>query len=772
MQQAPQLTTFNRRFTGFIADHPWWSLALALALVAGLCAGAPRLRADFTHRGFFYADDPYLLEFDAFERRFGNDDAVVVAMHSPSGIFDTDSARLLTELTERMWKIPDVIRVDSLSNFNWVHARDDDIVVEPLLPEAFDAGVLAARRKIALEHPVLPGYLVSRDATTALVFARIVPGFDKPPRAEIIVPEVEQLVAGLRRGDHSFHISGGPPLTAAFKRVAEHDMKRLLPAALGTAMLFLFLVLRSLAGVVLPVLVLCLTIAATFGFAGWADLELTTMSTAVPSILIAACVADSVHILVHYYEARKRGLGRHAAALESLSLNLLPTFLTSFTTALGLASFATAQLKPVAGLGYMAGMGAMIAWVLTYLFLGATLFLLPLRVGRVPAEVHERDARWAARYTAWLARHRPRLLVVAAVASAAAAVLAARIEVNSDPFKYFSRAVPIRSANEFVEAQVGGARGVELVVESGREEGIKDPGFLRKVEALQHWAEQQKGITRTVSILDVLKSMHRSLNGDDPAFYRIADDREAIAQELLLYSMSLPVGMDLNDRMTVKQDALRITVLSTIPTSREAVAMVEAMVAKAASLGLTVKPTGKYFLYQRTQDYVVQAFVGSFGLAFALIAVVMTVFLRSLRLGLLAMIPNVVPVIFGGALLVVLGQPLDLGTVIVASVSLGIAVDDTIHVLANYNRLRRAGLSGLEALQGTLAHAGRALVFTTAILVLSFGGFVLADFTPNLWFGLLTAFVLGLALVTDVIVTCAVLAVGPRVTGLESPARL
>lgn len=757
MSEPIRVSRFTRTTVGFIVEHPVRSLLLALLLVAAGVSGVRFAKADFTHKGYFWDDDPHLMRFDAFERRFGNDDAVVVAVRSPSGIFDRDSAELLRELTERMWKVPEVIRVDSLSNYNWVHARGDDIVVEPLLPETLTPEVLAERRRVALSHEVIPDYLVSRDGNTALVFARVKPGIDAPPDAPVITRAVEAVVKELKRTDHELHIAGGPPLTNAFGEVATSDVSRLFPMAVVVASVFLFIILRSLVGVVLPLLVVFLSIGASFGFAGWTGIVLTNMSTVIPSIMIAVAVADGVHILHTYFKERSTGVTRQVAARYSLEKNMLPTFLTSSTTAVGFLTFVTANLKPLSGMGFMAAFGTMLAWVLTYLFLGALLVLLPLKVRRLPPEAQPLPQRVSGRYTAFLVRNRRVVLGLSALVAVVSLVVAATNEVNSDPLKYFRAHVPVRVANHFVEDHVGSARGVELVVDSGQEDGVKDPTFLRRVEELQRWVEAQPGVTRALSLVDIVKQTNRSLNGDAQQAYRIPETREAVGQMLFLYTMNLPQGMDLNDRVTLKNDALRMTVLSRISTSREIMELVAGMESKARSLGLQAHGTGKFMLYNAMNGYVVNSFVTSFSGSVLLIGLMMMVFLRSVKLGFIAMIPNVLPIVIGGAFLKIIGQPLDLGTVLVASVCLGIAVDDTIHVLANFQRLRLRGETPFVAMREVFANTAPALLSTTAILVLTFGTFVTADFTPNVYFGLLTALILATALLVDMTLTPALL---------------
>jgi uncharacterized protein len=770
-----KVTAVNRAFVGFIARRPWLAIGLGLGLIVALAAGMKRLHADFTHKGFFWEDDPKVLRLDAFERRFGNDDLVLVALHSPSGIFDLESATLIQRLTREMWQVPEVVRVDSITNFNWVHSQNDDIVIEPLLPEALTPELLAQRRQVALAHESLPNYLINRDATVTVIMGQIKPGLDAPPDAPRITQALRKMVAEAKAspgwGDHVVHIGGGPPMTFAFQEITQTDVQRLVPMALGIAALFLVLLLRSLAGVLLPFVAVFGAVLGAFGFAGWTGQVQTVMSTAVPSILIAVGIADTVHILVTFLEELRRGTPRREAAHYSLTKNLLATFLTCLTTSIGFFSFASANLKPVGVLGAMAGAGALIAWVVAQLVVGGLLFVLPIKVKPLPPERFAATERKASNLVDFIARHKVGVIATTLALSAATLVVALGLDVNSDPIKYFRSDTPVRAANDFMERTMGNARSFELVISAGEDDGIKEPAFLQKVDRFQTWLEKQPRITRAVSILDVLKSTHKSLHGDDPAQYRIADDKQTIAQELLLYTMGLPQGMDVNDRITVKNDALRISVLNTVLTSREAVAAIEGAVAHGKSLGLDVEATGKYYLYQQTNEYVVQSFLTSLWSATLLIGVIMMVFLRSVRLGLISMFPNIVPLFAGGALLRLLGQPLDMGTVLVASVCLGISIDDTSHVLANFAYHRRQGVPPNQAMRLVMARTGPALLSTNGILIASFASFATATFVPNIYFGILTAFILSVALLADMFFTPALLLERPRAQAADQNER-
>ena len=739
-----------RTLVGSIRRRPLVVLLITLLAVAALFPGLGRLQANFTYRGFFYPTDPLLTAFDAFERQFGNDDAVILAVHSPNGIFDLESAQHVIELTEALWKVPEVIRVDSVSNYNWVHAEGDELIVEPFIPKdgTLTLELLRERQPIALHHEVIPKYLLSEDAKTAMLFASIKPGLEAPPDTSEIIGGVEQFLETLGRKDHDYFISGGPAITFGFETAAQQDFP-LNGAVLLVVIVTVGLLLRSIVGIVLSLIVVFLSVLSGFGFGGWVGIEITNITLVLPQILIAIGVADAIHILVTYFQMRSRGADRADATEYALLKNFLPTLVTSITTAAGFLTFLTASLKPLVGLGAMAAFGTLVAWLITYGVLGSLLFMVPIgrRTLSEPQRTLGRDR--ARRFTEILDRFRTPILAGYGALCVLALVLATQNSVNSDPMKYFRASFPVRVAMDFIETNVGGARGVELAINAGAEEGVKDPKFLAKVEAFQAWVETLPTVTRTISVVDILKMTNRSLHGDDPQAYRLPDQREAVGQELFLYQMSLPQGMNLNDRITIKNDAIRMTVMWTLATSSEVVAQIRKIEAKGQQMGLNVSATGKNRIWQSMNGYVVRAFITSLSLALLLISGILVVFFRSWRIGLVAMVPNAVPLIIGGGVLFLLGKTLDVGVALVTAVCLGIAVDDTIHVLSNFVRLEKEGKSSFEGVVDILARTGPALITTSIILVLSFGTLAFGTFVPNIYFGIMTAIVLSVALITD-----------------------
>lgn len=754
---------FASRMVSFITNRPWLTLALSIVTIVLLAGGMAKIKPNFTHTAFFKGDDPQLQRFEAFERRFGNDDSVVVIVHSPSGIFDRESAELLRKLTDRMWRVPEVIRVDSLANFQWVHAEGDDIEIEALLPREGDLSdaLLAERKRVALEHEILPGYLVSEDGTSALLYARIKPGIDAPPNAQLIAAETIKAIDDLKGGDHEFHVTGGPILNDAFRESSQKDLSVLVPALLLAVAGLLAFTFRRVGGVALAFAVIFPTIILTLAFSGWLGIEMSSVTFALPQVMIAVCVADAVHLLAGFYRARRAGLGRREAAAHTLNKNFVATLLTSLTTGLGFFSFVTANLPPIQGFGILAGIGTFMAWLVTYFLVGPMMVLWP---GKEPVsggeskedELHESTPRSRA-FIGFIDRHRVALVAGLLLATASSVVLGAKNVVNSNPYEYFRRGLPVREAQEFVLHKLSGIGSFEIVIDAGREDGIKDPAFLSKVESFERQVLEIPGINRAISIVDILRQMNRALSGGDNADYKLPTTTEGVAQELLLYTMGLPQGMDVNDRMTIKNDAMRVTLVSTITDSTEAIATAERVEQIGKGLGLDVRTTGKMLLYQGMNGHVVQSFLQSLGLALLLIGITMMVSFKSAKLGLISIITNIVPLVAGGAVLYGVSGQLDIGAVLVSSVCLGIAVDNTIHIISNYNRHIAEGSSGREALERLFAHAGPAMVSTTLILIAGFATLAFGNFMPNVYFGIMTASILGIAMLADFVLLPAIL---------------
>lgn len=782
-------TTFGQRagarFAEAIAKYPLRFGVLALLLVVACVAGARLLHPDFTYRAFFREDDPLRVQVERFDATFGSDDSIVLIVHNPKGIVNPDTADLLVSLTEAMWLVPDIVRVESLSNFRYVRAAGDDILVDAMIPDEGlrDPALLAARRAAIAADRLIPDYLLSGDGTTTMIVGYVRETAEHSPDPGPIVAGVREMIAAHEASGHEFHITGRIAIMAGMQESAQADAQRTLPLVLLALVVLLALGTRRFAGVIGPVLLVAMGIAATMGASGWMGMSISNITAMVPQFILAITVATAVHVLMAFFRRRRQGADRRPAVQGALAETFVPTLLASITTAAAFLSFLATDITAIGNLGAMVGVGVMLSWFLTFTFLGAFLALVPpLYRRRRPAvatagadamaeEVgcpyapafSERYDRFVTGLVRHIALHKVHIAVLAVVIAVAAVAPSLHNTINANPFRYFDKDFWLRQSADFSEDHLRGAQGIEVVVDTGQVDGVKDPAFLRRVEAFQTWLDGQDYVVKTVSILDFLKQANRALHGDDDAYYVLPETQQETAELLFLYGVNLPEGMDLSNRVSRDADKMRISVRWTLYDSAQATRQAVVLEEKAASMGLKVETTGKMLLFQRMNGYVAESLFISLGLSLVLVSVVLMLVFRSTSFGVVSLIVNVVPLGVGVAALSLAGRDIDTGAVVALAVCLGVVVDDTIHLL---QAIREAdGRTMRESIVVAMNRVLPAITLTTAALVIGFGAFMLGDFVPNQNFGLLAIVILLAAYVFDVVVLPALLLLTARRPG-------
>ena len=742
--------------------HPLRSMGATLLIIALSLPGLFYLKDNFSYRVWFEEDNLELRKFDDFEKTFGSDGKVFLVIKSPSGIFDRESISLVSELTEKAKLVPQVMRVESLTNYNWIHSKAQDVFIEPLIPKNAETSesLLKERKVIALHHPIIQDLFISKDGTTTAIMNTLKPSLKSTPDYEPVVEGFQKLLDEVKsRGDHQFHLVGNPILTHQFKAVAILDMKRLLPFLVLLVCLTLFVFTKRLSAALLPICLVFLGVTSSIGFAGYLGIPINNLTAVLPQIILAIGVANTVHILISFFHGQKNGLNAKDSLVYSLRHNIRPTFLTSISTAIGFFSFSQAHVPPIGALGTLGGIGTGLTWLLALGVLAPLLVLLGKKDTPLSTEENRLHAihPLAKESVQLIQRYRKTILWTFAVTAAFGAYLSTRIQVNSDPYKYFVASNPVREGLDFSETHLGGTWGPEIQIDSGVPNGIEDPKFLSKVETFKEWIRSHRFITKTISIVDIIKELNMVLSGGEKKDYRIPNSQEEVSQQLLLYSMNLPFGYDLKSQVSTRKDKLRMSLFWTLHESRRSVEFAKEIEEKAKELGLSVLVTGKNLLYQTMNDHVVEVFVRSITIAILLIGALLMIVFRSFKLGFLAMLPNVYPLFLGGAALVLFGFYLDIGTAVVASVCLGISVDDTTHVINHYFHEVESGRSREEAMGLVFTHTLPALCITTCVLVLGFGVLGFAHFVPNIHFGVMVAGIFSVALATDVVVLPALL---------------
>ena len=740
------------RYTAGILRRRWLVIALAGALMLALTAGARFIGVTNDYRSLFDADNPQLAAFTAFENIYGATNTALIAVAPGKGtVFTRETLGALEALTQAAWETPYSTRADSLANYNHTWAEEDDLIVEPLVDDAAGLSEEDIRRieKIALSAPELVGRLVSRDGKVAgLAISFALP--DNPDAAVVEITDYLDALLERQRAAHpgtAYYLTGDVPLNRAFADATRDDMETLAPVVFLIIVLAAALLLRSVLGTVAIVAVLGFVINSTVGFAGWLGTVFNPANSGVPIIVMTVAVAHSVHIVSSTLAAMGRGLDRNAAIADAIRVNAWPIFLTSLTTAIGFLSLNASDSPPFRVLGNLVAFGVLCAFVYSLTFLPALLSILPLRA-RAP---RSGKPAFFDRFGGFVVARRKILLVCSALVAVVLVTGISRIELTDNWTRYLSERYQFRQDTDFVIRNLTGMETLEYSLNSGREGGITDPPYLRRVEAFAEWFRTQPEVLHVQAFSDIMKRLNKNMHGDDPAFHRLPDNPELAAQFLLLYELSLPAGRDLNDRIDVAKSATRMTVVMRSLTSqgqRELDARAQAWV-RANAPGLAAEASGVSIVFAHLSQRNIESMLTGTIVAMALISLILIFVFRSVRLGLVSLVPNFIPAALAFGVWGYLVGRVGLAGSVMTAIAFGIVVDDTIHFLSKYLKARREGVSAPEAVRSTFRIVGHALWTTTAVLCLGFLVFAASGFEISWSLGILVTITIGFALLAD-----------------------
>ncbi|MGI9342260.1 MAG: efflux RND transporter permease subunit [Gammaproteobacteria bacterium] len=767
----------SRRIDGFavwlaraVIHHPWRALFVALAITVVAASGMRHLEFANNYRVFFGPGNPELTAFETFQKTYTKNDNLLLVVRPRAGFaLGPDTATAVERLTEEAWQIPYANRVDSITNFQHSWADGDDLTVEDLLRDAatLSAADLSTKRDIALAEPLLAGNLVALDGvTTAVAVTLQYPEKDltEVPRA---VNYARELAAGIE-ADHpdlEVAITGVSALNNAFAEAGQQDATSLIPAMYGLLIVFSFLVLRSLAGVVATVLVIVFSTLVALGVGGHIGWALDPVAATAPVIIMTLAVADSIHILTTLRSLMREGLDKLAALAEAVRINFLAVTITSFTTVVGFMTLNFSDAPPFKHLGTLAAVGIAAAWFFALVLLPAVIRLLPVRVA--PASDDRRGLVAALNRVAdFVTTHYRGVLLVMGTATLTLIAFVPRIELNDEFVRYFDQRVEFRNDSDFTQEHLRGIYLAEFSIAADEPGGISDPQYLQNLESFVDWLRIQPEVEHVFSYTDIIKRLNRNMHGDDDDWYAIPEDRELAAQYLLLYELSLPYGLDLNDRINIDKSATRVTVtLTDISTAEGRVFYDRATrwLKGNTPESMWTDPTGAFVMFSYISQRNVESMLTGNVIAVIAIALIMMVALRSVRYGALSVIPNAAPILVTlGIWALTVGQ-VGMPAATVTATSLGIIVDDTVHFLIKYlHALREKHLERPAAIRYAFETVGTAIVATTLILAAGFALLAASTFKINAEMGLLTALAIVVALILDFLLLPAILMIGYR----------
>jgi len=516
-----------------------------------------------------------------------------------------------------------------------------------------------------------------------------------------------------------------------------------------TLTITMLLFLRSVWGTVATVVVIALAATSAIGIGSWLGLPLTPVSAAAPTIILTIAIADGVHILVTLNRDLRTGQEKREALIDSLRVNWQPVFLTSLTTVIGFASLNFSDAPPFRDLGNLTAIGVVAAWFYSVTFLPAFVAAIPYRV---------RPARpvggWSMeRFAEWLIDRRARVLASMTVLVGGAALLIPRIELNDTFVEFFDPSIEFRRDTDFATKHLSGIYQIDYSVGAAGEGGISEPAYQEHLDRFVEWFRGQPHVDHVLALSDTMKRLNKNMHGDGAAMYRLPEARDRAAQYLLLYEMSLPYGLDLNNQINVKKSATKLSVTVQNVSARdlrETDARAQEWLGRNAPEVMRAEGAGTTLMFANISKRNIESMMRGTILAFALISVTLIVALRSVKLGLLSLIPNIVPTVIAFGVWGALIGEVGMAVATVTACSLGIIVDATVHFLSKYLRARREhGATSEDAVRYAISTVGAALWITFAILAAGFGVLGLSSFQMNGHFGLLVAITIAAALLAD-----------------------
>jgi hypothetical protein len=777
-------------FTAFIYARKYGVLVVMLFFTGGLVSQLGSITIDTRDEAFFHPDDPALIAYNDFRDRFGQDEIFIIALQPAKGL-DKDFFNTLHRLHRELeGSVPYIDDIKSLVNGRVVRAAADTLYVEDLMATPPQTGEEVAQLKKVIDHfPLYENMLVSGDRSTVSIIIKalaikeaplgdVLAGFDQESALPLsgadrylsnsesleMTKAIAAVIGKYQDAGLKVYLTGTPAVVAELQMSIERDLSLIVPLSMLLVIFFLTLLYRRISGVVYPLLVVVLSMFATFGFMALVGIPITLVSQILPSFLLIVCIGDTIHILTIFYRNYNQSGDKRQAIINAVGFAGLPVLMTSLTTACGLLSFAWADVATVAQLGYVAPMGVMLAFVYTLVLLPVFIGIFPVKQLQVKAAAAGSPVEalfgWIARTTT----RRPLIVVtISGLIVGLAFFSALTVRFSHNISTWFPEDSAIRVSTDLLDSVNGGSVMLESLIDSGQENGLHDPDFMHRLDqaVTDIAAFEVSGIKagKVWALTDVIKETNRALNEDKQSAYTVPDSRKLIAQELLLFESS--GSDDLEDFTDSSYQTARLSIFAPFADAVLYVGFTEKVQEylghQFPSAAVTL--TGKIPLFVQIITNAMTSMAKSYSFAIVVITLLMIIMVGRVRIGLMSMVANVAPII---CILGVMGMkniPLDMSTMLIGSLVLGIVVDDTIHFLHHFRRAFDQTADVEQAVRETLYTTGRALFITSMVLCGGFFIYSAAYLANNVRFGIISGCAVLFALVADFFLVPALLSI-------------
>ncbi len=748
---------FVVKWSEFVIKNKWIVLGLTLLLALGL-GSQGKMEFDGDYHVFFSESNPELEAFDALQEKYTKDDNVILVLTPDNeDVFTKENLVAIEELTAESWNTPYSSRVDAITNFQHTKAEGDDLYVDDLSYESSlkTKEEIEEIKKNALKEPLLVNRIINKKGSvTAINITVKLPGEDSSKEIPEVTAFVRAMVAKFKEQHPNFkvHSSGLVPLNTAFFEASMRDLMLTMIMLLIVIITTLILTRNIFATIATSIVVIASIISAV-GFVGLTGLKLTPPSAVFPTMILTLAVADSIHILITMLQKmRTDGLNKYDALKESMRLNFMPVFITSLTTIIGFLTMNFGDVPPFWHLGNITAFGMTMAFLFSTTLLPALMAIFPIKAKAKAGDKKEEKNGYTA-IGNYVVKSPLKLTIISSVIILGLTYLATKNTFNDEFINYFDESVAFRTDTDYISKNLTGIYNVEYSVASGESGGINNPEYLSKLNDFEDWLNQQPEVIHVNAFSEVARRVNRSMHGDQESYYKVPNNREEAAQYLLLYELSLPFGLDLNNQINVDKSETRVTVTIENVSSAEMIEFSKRgedwlkMHTPEYMHAIAVSPTLMFSkLGFRQAD---SMFKGNI-IALILISLVLMFALRNFKLGLLSIIPNVTPVLVGFGIWALYKGQINTGMVIVFGMTLGIIVDDTVHFMSKFLRARRElGYNASQAVVYAFETVGKALVTTTIVLLAGFTVLSTSSFALNSYMARITVIIIVSALIID-----------------------
>jgi len=762
-----------------------------LAIVVALASQMKYLTVDTSTEGFLHKSDPLRIEYNKFRDQFGRDEKILIAVQSDN-IFTLKFLNKLNKLHKELENnLPYIEDVNSLINARNTSGTQDSLIVDDLFDEMpKDKKALYIKEKLAKSNPLLKDLVIDEKGTitTIVIDTQTYTSLDKDgnplPKVETedefdddidtnkpqikkeflsdfenaqIVKKTNEIVAKYQADDFKILVSGTAVINAELKASMTKDMQKFIKLVVLVIAIFLALMFRRASGVILPLFTVVLTIISALSLMAVFKAPITVVTQILPSFLLAVTIGASIHLLSIFYKEFNLRKDKQKALRYAMGHSGLAIVMTSLTTAAGLWSFSFSQLAPVADLGKFASAGVVIGLLFTLVLLPALLSAIKIKPKDIQIEddneVHTFMDRLLVKIAHISTTYPKTIIAITTVIILLSLAIASQLRFSHKPIVWFDKNHPVRLATSIVDDKLKGSVTLEIIVDTKKENGLYEPKILNSIDDFSKEILKLKSdkyfVGKTLSIVDIVKETNKALNENKKEFYTIPKDKNLIAQELLLFENS--GSDDLEDFVDSGFTKARITVKLPYLDAMDYMVLLK-QINKSIDKHFKneeVTTTGISNLLARIMEAAITSSAISYIIAIVLITIMMIILIGDIKIGLISMIPNIAPILAMTTIMVIFDMPLDMFTMLIGAIAIGLAVDDTVHFMHNFKKYELKYNDVDIAVEKTLLTTGRAMIVTT--IVLSFGFFVFMGASmSNIYnFGLLTGIAIIIAVLAD-----------------------